>query len=99
VDLPSNQIIRVQSLQDAMENLYERKIINILFEGGPCLAGEMLKGNLIQRVSLFVNPSFLGEGPGVMGSFGLKSLNLRPVLTNVKTKMFGEDIFLTGRIS
>ncbi len=99
VDLPSNQVIRVQSLRQAMENLYERKIINILFEGGPSLAGEMIKENLIQRVSLFLNPSFLGEGPGVMGNFGLKNLKDRPVLQNVKTKMFGEDIFLTGRIS
>ncbi len=99
VDLPSRQVIRVQSLREAMENLYERKIINILCEGGPNLAGEMLKENFIQRVSLFLNPSFLGEGPDNIGNFGLKNLNHRPLLRNVKTRMFGEDIFLTGRIS
>ncbi len=99
VDLPPHQIIRVHSLREAMENLYARKIVNILLEGGPRLAGEMLKENLIQRVSLFMNPSFLGEGPGSLGNFGLKSLKERPKLTQVKTKMFGDDLFITGRIS
>lgn len=99
VDLPSNQIVRVQSLREVMENLYSRKIVNVLLEGGPCLAGEMLKENLIQRISLFMNPSFLGEGPGNIGPFGLKALGDRPRLSQVKTKMFGEDILLTGRIS
>lgn len=99
VDLPSNQIVRVQSLREVMENLYARKIVNVLLEGGPCLAGEMLKENLIQRISLFMNPSFLGEGPGNIGPFGLKALGDRPRLSQVKTKMFGEDILLTGRIS
>ncbi len=98
VDLPSSQIIHVKTLREAMENLYSRKIISILLEGGPCLAGEMMKEKLIQRVSLFMNPSFLGEGPGSLGSFGLNALNERPKLTNIKSKLFGEDIFLTGRI-
>lgn len=99
VDLPASQVIQVATLKEAMEILYSRKIVNILLEGGPVLAGEMIKENLIQRVSLFMNPSFLGEGPGNLGPFGLTDLNQRPKLTQVKTKMFGEDFFLTGRIS
>lgn len=88
-----------QSPREALEDLYQRKIINVLLEGGPSLAGQMIKEKLIQRISLFMNPSFLGEGPGNIGPFGLTSLNERPKLTKVKTKMFGEDLFLTGRIS
>ncbi len=99
VDLPSTQIVKVRDLKHAMEELYARKIIHVLLEGGPCLAGEMMKENLIQRVSLFLNPSFLGEGPSNLGNFGLKSLNDRPKLKNITTKMFGEDLFLSGRIS
>lgn len=99
VDLPSSQIVKVRDLRHAMEELYARRIINILLEGGPELAGEMLKENFIQRVSLFFNPSFLGEGPSNLGSFGLKNLNERPRLRNITTKMFGEDLLLTGRIS
>lgn len=99
VDLPDNQIIRVQSLRDAFQKLYAMKIINILMEGGPNLAGEMMKENLIQRISLFMNPSFLGDGQGNIAPFGLTNLHQRPKLKNLKTKMFGEDIFLTGRIS
>ncbi len=99
VDLPSNQIVRIQSLRDALENLYARKIVNIFLEGGPCLAGEMMKENLIQRVSLFMNPSFLGEGNSSIGNLGLTSLSQRPKLTNLRSGMFGEDILLTGRIS
>lgn len=99
VDLPPGQVIRVKSLRDALENLYSRRIISILLEGGPCLAGEFLKENLLQRVSLFLNPSFLGQGPASIGDFGLTSLNHRPKLTRVKTKMFGDDLYLTGRVS
>lgn len=99
VDLPSEQVIRVMSLRDVLENLFERKIVNVLLEGGPCLAGEMMKEKLIQRVSLFMNPSFLGEGHSSLGHIGITQLSNRPKLTNLRSGMFGEDILLTGRIS
>ena len=87
-----------KSPREALENLFERKIFSVLLEGGPCLAGEMMKENLIHRVSVFMNPSFLGDGPGNLGSFGLAKLNQRPKLKNIKTKMFGDDLMITGRI-
>jgi diaminohydroxyphosphoribosylaminopyrimidine deaminase/5-amino-6-(5-phosphoribosylamino)uracil reductase len=98
IDLPVSQIIQVNSLREAMTALFERKIISLLLEGGPSLAGEMMKESLIHRVSLFMNPSFLGEGPSNIGPFGLTKLSDRPRLKNVQTKMFGDDLMITGRI-
>ena len=98
VDLPTQQVIRVHSLRDALAELYSRKIISVLLEGGPCLAGELMKENLIQRVSVFLNPSFLGQGPASIGDLGVTSLNGRPRLSKIKTKMFGDDLLITGRI-
>ncbi|MFL5783150.1 MAG: bifunctional diaminohydroxyphosphoribosylaminopyrimidine deaminase/5-amino-6-(5-phosphoribosylamino)uracil reductase RibD [Bacteriovoracaceae bacterium] len=98
LDLPASQITQVNSLREAIENLFEKKIINLLLEGGPSLAGEMIKEGLIHRVSLFMNPSFLGEGPSSIGPFGLTKLNERPKLKNVQTKTFGDDLMITGRI-
>lgn len=96
--LPEDALV-YSSPEEALKELFQRKIISVLLEGGPCLAGEMLKKNLIQRVTVFLNPSFLGAGPGSLGDFGLKKLQERPRLTQMKTQLFGDDLCVTGRIS
>lgn len=98
VDLPASQIVRVTSISEAMADLYRRRILSVFLEGGPALAAELLKEHFIQRVSVFLNPSFLGQGPSSLGDFGLTGLNQRPRLKNLRTKTFGDDLFLTGRI-
>lgn len=95
---PSEQIIQVSSLQEAMEDLFQRKIINILLEGGANLASEFLREKLVNRVSLYLNPSFLGTGANSLSDFGLSSLSERPRLRDIESCWLGEDFHLSGRI-
>ncbi|HXH74220.1 MAG TPA: bifunctional diaminohydroxyphosphoribosylaminopyrimidine deaminase/5-amino-6-(5-phosphoribosylamino)uracil reductase RibD [Bacteriovoracaceae bacterium] len=85
------------SIEDAMKDLFERKLISILLEGGPRLAGSFMAKGLIDRVGIFLNPSFLGAGPSVIENLELKSLSERPFLEDLQSSTYGPDIFLTGR--
>lgn len=91
-------VMIINSLEEAMEDLFNRKIISVFLEGGATLASEFLKAGLINRVSLFMNPSLIGLGKNALGDFGLTSLNERPKLTDIQSKWIGEDLYLTGRL-
>ncbi len=97
-DFPQSQVIKIQSLQDALDDLFQRKIINILAEFGTTLATTFLNLGLIDRISLYQNPSFLGEGRGIFEGLNVKNLNQRFRLTHLESKWVGEDLYLTGRI-
>lgn len=85
-------------IREALEDLYKKGFMNLFLESGSCLATEFLKLGLIDRVSLFLNPSFLGSGKSFLSDLDLTSLNSRPFLQNVETDKFGDDLFITGRL-
>ena len=69
-----------------------------MLEGGSKLASCFLKEGLIDRVSLYLNPSFIGSGVGVLGDLELPNLAQRPRLKNIESKWLGEDLYLTGNL-
>lgn len=95
--LPSENMIKIDSLTEAMDDLFTRKLMNLFLEGGPTLASTFMKEKLINRVSVFMNPSFLGAGKGALADFGLSSLSERPVLKQIESRWVGDDFYLTGR--
>jgi diaminohydroxyphosphoribosylaminopyrimidine deaminase/5-amino-6-(5-phosphoribosylamino)uracil reductase len=86
------------SIEEALEDLFKKNIINIFVEGGPTLAGELLSRNLINRVSLFQNLSFIGEGQSTLKHFSLHDLTQRPRLKNMTSMWLGDDLYLTGTL-
>lgn len=91
-------IYQNQTLREVLEDLYQKKIINILIEGGAQIATAFMKEKLVNRLSLYMNPSILGTGPSALHDFGVTQLNARPHLKNLKHEWLGEDLYLTGRI-
>jgi len=87
------------SIEDALSDLFSKKVISVFLEGGPTLAGEFLKRNLVDRASIYLNPSLIGEGTSMLKNFSLPSLKERPTLKNINYKFFEDDLFLTGRVS
>jgi len=98
IPFPSEQIILIHSLKEAMQDLFEKKMINLFLEGGKNLASHFIQEHLVQRVSLFLNPSFLGNGISALGELNINSLNNRPRLTELKSSWFGDDLYLSGKL-
>jgi diaminohydroxyphosphoribosylaminopyrimidine deaminase / 5-amino-6-(5-phosphoribosylamino)uracil reductase len=96
--LPPSQVIEVNNLEEALADLFSRKIISVFLEGGSHLASEFFKANLVDRVSLFLNPSFLGSGIPSLQDLGIKNLQTRPRLSQTTSQWIADDLLISGRI-
>jgi diaminohydroxyphosphoribosylaminopyrimidine deaminase/5-amino-6-(5-phosphoribosylamino)uracil reductase len=90
--------VMVNSLQDVLDDLFQRKIISVMVECGPILATEFLKSGFIDRMTLFQSPSILGVGRNLFDDINLLSLDKRPLLTDIESRWIGNDHALTGRL-
>lgn len=97
-NFPPEQIKIIHNLEEALHDLFERKIISILLEGGSKLASSFVQKRAIQRVSQYLNPSFLGSGASSLADIGLQNLNQRPKLSEIHSEWLEEDLYLTGRL-
>lgn len=95
IDFPSTQ---VRNISEALQDLFEKKMINLMLEGGSTLASAFLSEKLVSRVSLFMNTSFMGEGKSALENFGLTQLNQRPRLKQIESRWIEDDLFITGRL-
>lgn len=96
---PSPQVKKVSTLSEVLNDLWERGLHNILLECGPRLASTFMSEGLIDRISLYQNPSFLGQGQDIFKNLEYKSLNHRSIMTDLETKWIGNDHYITGRPS
>ena len=96
--LPSENIVRIKHLSEALNYLYEKKIISLFHEGGSGLATHFLSQGRINRLSLFLNPSLLGSGQNTLGDFGIEQLDQRPTLKDIESRWMDGDLLITGRI-
>jgi len=96
--LPSEHILRIKDISEALMILKEKKLMNLFLEGGATLASEFMKENRIQRVSYFINPSFLGSGKTALSGLNISQLKSRPKLINLESQWYGEDLLITGRL-
>lgn len=97
-NFPAEQIILIRDLNDALSDLFSRKMISLMLEGGAELACEFLKLKLVDRISIFLNPSFIGNGINLLPDLGIQKLSERLKLENIESSWIGEDLFMTGRI-
>lgn len=95
---PEEQVIHIKSLKDAMDDLFKKNIISLMLEGGAKLAADFVHEKYVDRISIYLNPSFLGEGFSALAPFGIGKLSERPRLTQIESRWLGEDHFITGRI-
>lgn len=91
-------VFQNQDLNEVMTDLFNKKIICVLVEGGAVIASELLKAGLVDRISLYQNPSFFGSGLSGLKDLGLKTLDERIQLKNIESQWIGDDHFITGRI-
>lgn len=83
---------------EAMKDLFQKNIINLMLEAGPGLASAFLNENLIDRITLFQNPGFIGSGRDLFTNLHYPKLDMRPRLIDVESRWVGEDHLITGRV-
>ncbi|WP_327045087.1 bifunctional diaminohydroxyphosphoribosylaminopyrimidine deaminase/5-amino-6-(5-phosphoribosylamino)uracil reductase RibD [Microbispora sp. NBC_01189] len=74
---PVVRIPRVQGgidLHALLAELHGRRIVSVLVEGGPTLAGAFLREGLVDRVVGYLAPALLGAGAAALGPAGVSTI-------------------------
>ncbi len=84
-------------IKKVLKKLAECGIANILIEGGGLVAASVIKAGLVDRVSYFIAPIFLGSDavPGI-GTLDVKTPAEAPGLCNVRVRRLGCDVLVEG---
>jgi diaminohydroxyphosphoribosylaminopyrimidine deaminase / 5-amino-6-(5-phosphoribosylamino)uracil reductase len=83
--------LRTGPLAEELAQLAEEGMQSLLLEGGPTLASAFLREDLVDKLLVFVAPTFSGEGPRLLEE------NIPPRrLTRFEAKPSGEDVLLSA---
>lgn len=97
-DATRTRLLVNPDLDAALAELFQQGIVNLLLEGGAGLASSFLAGGHVQRISHYLNPSYLGQGKSALGDYGLTDLSQRIRLKHVEYTALEEDFHITGRV-
>ncbi len=86
-------------LHGALRALADRGLLDVLCEGGPTLAGELLVAGLIDRVLFFVAPLIVGRGaPDLFATPAATAISEAWRLRDVEWSRVCNDLMLSGTI-
>ena len=80
----------------ALQELGYRGITSILVESGGGLSTALVRRRLVDRLTVFINPSLMGEGIAWLNDLGIREARRRPHLQCVTTHCVGNDVVITG---
>ncbi len=94
------QQIDFKNLQQLLNHLWILNIKSLFIEGGAKTYSSFLAENLIDRLHIFTATAVIGSGNGLSWTNGLNTeqLSQKKILKNIKIKIFGKDIYVTGRL-
>ena len=93
------EVVPASGLRDGLAALARRGLVEILLEGGPTLAGELLREDLIDRFVVFVAPLVVGRGaPDLVALAAPATIAEGRVLSDVVWTTAGPDIVCRGRV-
>ena len=87
-------------LQWLLPELGQMSIQHLLVEGGGTVLAAFFESGLVHRTAFFYAPRILGgeESRRSVAGRGFRSLAEAPSLTDVESRRFGEDLFITARV-
>lgn len=85
-------------LGSVLDELGKRSIQSLLLEGGPSLAGLFLEAGLVDKITFFVAPMFIGsqDAPSAIGGAGAESIKDALQLERIEVTQHGRDVEITG---
>lgn len=83
---------------ELLHHLGQRRMTNLLVEGGGEVLGSFFDAGLIDECYIFVAPCLAGgeNSPGPLGGLGLERISER--LTDVQIRTIGDDVLIRGRV-
>jgi diaminohydroxyphosphoribosylaminopyrimidine deaminase/5-amino-6-(5-phosphoribosylamino)uracil reductase len=88
-------------LASALDHLGRLKVMKLLVEGGPTLAGSLVRAGLVDRVLFILAPILIGgqQAPGIIGGPALPGIDRAVGLKTIKTRRLGRDLLLTAELA
>ena len=83
-----------------MPELGRMGVLHLLVEGGGTVLASFFEAGLVHRIAFFYAPRILGgeESRRSVAGQGFRSLAEAQSLTDVESRRFGEDLFITARV-
>ncbi|MCZ6636272.1 MAG: bifunctional diaminohydroxyphosphoribosylaminopyrimidine deaminase/5-amino-6-(5-phosphoribosylamino)uracil reductase RibD [bacterium] len=85
-------------LLDVLRLAADKGYLHVLIEGGGQVAASALRGNLVDRVAVFVAPKILGEGISSVGDLGIDRISDAVELDLVEVEQIGNDLFYAADV-
>ncbi|SFF31131.1 bifunctional diaminohydroxyphosphoribosylaminopyrimidine deaminase/5-amino-6-(5-phosphoribosylamino)uracil reductase RibD [Blastococcus tunisiensis] len=73
-DAAPTLVSRAGTPAELLAELYARDVRRVLLEGGPTLAAEFLRAELVDEVLVHLAPVVLGAGPSLVGDLGIPTM-------------------------
>jgi diaminohydroxyphosphoribosylaminopyrimidine deaminase / 5-amino-6-(5-phosphoribosylamino)uracil reductase len=85
----------------AMEYLYQRELLSVLWECGGLLAARAIAEGAVQKILAFIAPKIVGGqlAPSPVGNLGLTSMGDALTLDRVKWRTIGTDCLVEGYLN
>ena len=82
-----------------LSELHQRKVTNLLVEGGSQLLGSLFDNQLIDEVHVFIAPSLIGgaAAPAPIGGSGIDHMANALNLINPQFETLGDNIYISGQ--
>lgn len=82
----------------AMQVLYERGYLSVLWECGGTLAAKAIADGAVQKILAFIAPKIIGgaSAPSPVGDLGFTQMSQALVLKDMQWQPVGADLLLTG---
>ena len=85
-------------LHDVLKLAADKGYLHVLIEGGGQVAASALRGNLVDRVAVFVAPKILGKGISSVGDLGIDRIADAVELDLVEVERIGDDLFYAADV-
>lgn len=85
--------LRTDALADELRALADAGVQSLLLEGGPRIAEQFLRADLVDKLLLFLAPALAGAGPSFT-----PDLDLPVELTHATIERVGEDVLLSAYV-
>ncbi len=89
-------VYRGKNLKAVLRDLGKKEITSVLIEGGGQILGEALDKRLVDKVQLYLGPSFAGGPTLAFGGLGAGSTAEAAQVERISYERIGQDVCVTG---